>query len=176
MSRHISTPLEPGDHPELDISELLEAKDIRLYQSLIGMLQWAVTIGRFDIHCAVMTMSRFRTIPRKVHLDRVKRIFCYLKNYKDASITFNVEVPEHSQFKIEQPEWKYIYGNCEEELPKNMPELKGKPIVITTFVNANLMHNVITGRSVCRILHMMNKTPIEWFCKRQSQVETATWF
>ncbi len=148
---------------------------IRVYQSLVGMLQWAVTIGRIDIHCAVMTMSRFRAIPRKGHLERIKRIFCYLKNFKDASITFNVEVPDHSSIKIEQPEWKYIYGECEEQVPETLPRPKGKAVTITTFVDANLMHDVITGRSVSGIIHMMNKTPIEWFCKRQNQVETATY-
>ncbi len=175
LSRRISTPLEPGDHPELDETELLDTKETTLYQSLIGMLQWAVTIGRIDIHCAVMTMSRFRAIPRIGHLQHVKCIFCYLKNFKDASIIFDTEVPEHANFTIEQPEWKYIYGECEEQIPDNMPEPKGKTVTITTFVDANLMHDVITGRSVSGIIHMMNKTPIEWFCKRQNQVETATY-
>ena len=105
----------------------------------------------------------------------MKHIFCYLKNFKDASITFDTEVPEHADFTIEQPEWKYIYGECEEQIPDNMPEPKGKTVTITTFVDANLMHDVITGRSVSGIIHMMNKTPIEWFCKQQNQVETATY-
>ena len=56
-----------------------------------------------------------------------------------------------------------------------MPEPRGKPVTITTFVDANLMHDMVTGRSVTGIIHMMNKTPIEWFCKRQNQVETATY-
>ncbi len=141
----------------------------------MGMLQWAVMLGCIDIHFAVMTMSRFWAMPRQGHLDRVKRIFRYLKNFKDASITFNVEEPEHSAYEIQQPEWKYIYGDCEESIPENMPKPKGKPITITTFVDADLMHDLITGRSVSGIIHMMNKTPIEWFCKRQNQVETATY-
>ena len=33
-------PLEKGDHPELDDSELLDANGIQQYQSLIGMMQW----------------------------------------------------------------------------------------------------------------------------------------
>ena len=42
------------------------------------MLQWAVIIGRMDIHIAVMTMGRFRMQPRVGHLKRVERIFGYL--------------------------------------------------------------------------------------------------
>jgi hypothetical protein len=60
----VTSPLEKGDHPELDTSELLDAQGIELYQSMIGALQWAVTIGRFDIHTAVMTLSGFRIAPR----------------------------------------------------------------------------------------------------------------
>ena len=45
----------------------------------------------------------------------------------------------------------------------------------TTFVDANLMHNIITGRSCTGIIHLLNKTPIDWFSKRQNTVETATY-
>jgi hypothetical protein len=51
--------LEGGDHPELDDSELLEIEDVKVYQSLIGALQWVIQIGRFDITTHVMTLSRF---------------------------------------------------------------------------------------------------------------------
>ena len=62
-SQSVSSPLEKGDHPELDISELLEEKDIQVYQSLIGGLQWAVSLGRMDITTAVMTLSGFHVAP-----------------------------------------------------------------------------------------------------------------
>ena len=175
LSKKITTPLEPGDHPEIDESDLLEPKDIKVYQSLIGMMQWAITIGRFDIQHAVMTMSRFRAAPRKGHLLRLKRMFAYLKNFKEAYITFNPEVPEHGSYVIDSPEWKYIYGECKEEIPSGSPTPRGLAVLVTTFVDANLLHDIITGRSVSGILHMLNKTPIEWFSKRQNQVETATY-
>ena len=37
------------------------------------------------------------------------------------------------------------------------------------------MHCLLTGRSVTGILHLLNKTPMEWFAKKQSTVETATY-
>jgi hypothetical protein len=55
----VTSPQEKGDHPELVTSELLDKQGIELYQSMIGALQWAVTIGRFYIHTAVMTLSGF---------------------------------------------------------------------------------------------------------------------
>ena len=58
------SPLEPGDHPELDDSELLDAEGMQQYQSLIGTFQWIVALGRFDVACPVMTMSSFRVAPQ----------------------------------------------------------------------------------------------------------------
>ena len=70
--KNVSSALEPNDHPELDDSELFTAEDIQKYQSLIGTLQWPISIGRMDIATAVMTMSSFRASPRKGHMDRAK--------------------------------------------------------------------------------------------------------
>ena len=46
---------------------------------------------------------------------------------------------------------------------------------MTTFVDANLMADVTTGRSCTGIIHMFNKTPIGWYSKCQNTVETATY-
>lgn len=43
-----------------------------------------------------------------------------------------------------------------------------------TYVDANLYHDIVTGRSVTGILHFCNQTLIEWFSKRQACVQTAT--
>ena len=37
------------------------------------------------------------------------------------------------------------------------------------------MHDFSTGYSATGIIDMLNKTPIDWFSKRQGQVETATY-
>ena len=58
------TPLDKNDHPELDTSEILE------YLTMVGQLQWLVTLGRFDIHAQVATMSRFRAAPRQGHTQK----------------------------------------------------------------------------------------------------------
>jgi hypothetical protein len=92
----VTSPLEKGDHPEVDTSELLDAKGIQLYQSMIGALQWVVSIGRFDVITAVMTMSGFRVAPRKGHLDRLKRIYGYLSKMRHASIRIRTEEPDYS--------------------------------------------------------------------------------
>ena len=65
-------PLEGGDHPELDTSELCDDHQTKQFQTLIGQLQWLISLGRFDIAVHVMSLSRFRAQPRKGHLDRAK--------------------------------------------------------------------------------------------------------
>ena len=69
LSKKTRTTLPTKYHPELDTSPLLDQDGITLYQSLIGMLQWAVTLGRYDIHHMVMTMSRYQDMARKDHLE-----------------------------------------------------------------------------------------------------------
>jgi hypothetical protein len=63
-SHRSQSPLESNDHPEINSSEFLGEHDIQKHQSLIGAMQWAISIGRFDIAVHVMTMSSFRASPR----------------------------------------------------------------------------------------------------------------
>ena len=86
--KKIFQPMNPKYHPELDTTVEFNSQDRQIYWSLIGMLQWAVTIGRIDIHHAVMCMSKLRAQPKQGHLQAVCKIFGYLNNYKTASIKF----------------------------------------------------------------------------------------
>ena len=61
------------------------------------------------------------------------------------------------------------------ELPRDAPEPFGKPVITTIFLDANLWHYAITGRSVTATLHFVNTTPTEWYSKRQAPVENATY-
>ena len=38
----------------------------------------------------------------------------------------------------------------------------------------NLHHDLMTGKAVTAVLHFANATPFQWYSKRQSTVETAT--
>jgi len=171
-----SSPLEKGDHPELDTSEELGTSDIKKYQSLIGAVQWAVSIGRLDVATAVMTLSKFRANPRKGHLARIRRVIGYLAKMKHATIRFRVDIPDHSMFKDEVFDWeRSVYGDVKEQVPEDAPPPRGKEVIFTSFVDANLMHDVITGRSVTGVPHFLNKTPVDWYTKRQPTIETATY-
>ena len=47
LKTNVKSPLEPGVHPEIDASDFLNEDDTLIYQSLIGAMQWAISIGRW---------------------------------------------------------------------------------------------------------------------------------
>ena len=174
--KEATSPLVKGDHPELDTSEVLDVKHTQIYQSLIGSLQWAIQIGRFDVATATMTLSRFRVLPRQGHLDRAKRVFGYLAKMRHAVIRIRVGKPDFSGIPEKHYEWSNsCYAGAKEVLPKDAPRPLGKSVLTSHYVDANLYHDMISGRSVTGILHFFNQTPIDWFSKLQSTVETATY-
>ena len=174
--RKFSSPLEKNDHPELDESPILDEDGIRKYQSLIGTLQWTITLGRFDIATAVMTMSGFRTAPREGHLERVKRICGYLHKMKNGFIRIRTDEPDYSSLPKKEYDWaRTAYGDVKEQVPEDAPPVRGKRVVHTTYKDANLYHDLATGRAVTGVIHMLNQTPVDWFTKKQATVETATY-
>jgi hypothetical protein len=74
-SREYTSPLEKGDRPEIDQTEESDDNRIKRYQSMIVCLQWAVSLARFDIQTATMTMSQFQNTPQIGHLERLKRMY-----------------------------------------------------------------------------------------------------
>jgi len=176
-AREYTSPLDSKDHPELDNSPELPMEKVKLYQSIIGALQWAVTLVRFDIFAAVMTLGRFRAAPRQGHLDRLKRVCGYLRRFPEGAIRYRTGLPDYTEHDTGTNHlWEYtVYGSTKEEIPQDMPTPKGKPVTITTFVDANPQHDLRTDRSATGILHLVNQTPVEWYSKRQSTVETSTY-
>ena len=177
LPRTQSAPLADGDHPELDQSALLDEEGRSLYMSLVGALQWAVTLGRFDIAYATMVVSRFRVEPRVGHMDRVKRIYGYLRKFNDAKIRFRTGIPPNeSIFQEHKADWmNSIYGEREVEMFDGMPVPKGKQVRVTTFIDSGLHHCQVTGKASTGILQLVNQTPIDWESKKQATVETTTY-
>ena len=174
--KQASSPLEKADHPELDSTELLDVEETQIYQSLIGSLQWTIQIGRFDVSTAVMTLSRFRAMPRRGHLERAKRVYGYLSKMKHAVIRVRTDLPDFSDHPEKAYDWENTcYRGAEEQLPHDAPPPLGNPVITSHYVDANLYHDMISGRSVTGILHFLNKTPIDWYSKLQTTVETATY-
>lgn len=125
-----TNPLPEKCQLELDTTADLNESGRANYQSLIGCLQWVVTLGRFDIGCAVMTMSRFRVNPHVGHLELLGNIFEYLRRYSEGAIRFHTDVPKHeARFTPSNADWsRSVYREPFEELPEDMLIPKGKHV------------------------------------------------
>ena len=55
-----------------------------------------------------------------------------------------------------------------------MPKALGTMVRTSTHKDANLFHDMTSGKAVSGALHFFNQTPVEWFTKKQPTVETAT--
>jgi hypothetical protein len=142
---------------------------------MIGCLQWAVSLGRFDIQTATMTMSRFHVAPRKGHLERLKRIYGYLKKFSSAAIGVRTSQPDLDDLHNQEFDCCHtVYGKVEELLPRDTLKPLGNMVTRVTYVDANLYHDMLTRRSVTGVIHLCNGTEVEWYSRQQATVETAT--
>jgi Reverse transcriptase (RNA-dependent DNA polymerase) len=73
-------PMSTQAHPELDETPLLDMQGIEQYQHIIGVCQWLVVAGHFDIAYDVSSMSRFSSAPREGHLELARKIYGYLRS------------------------------------------------------------------------------------------------
>ena len=169
-------PLEGGDHPELHTPELCDEHQTNQFQTLVGQLQWLISPGHFDIAVHVMSLSRFRAQSRKGHLDRAKRIVGYLLFLPDGAIRFRTGEPDFSSLNDQEYDWtRSVYSGACEQIPHDIPKPLGKHVQTTHYVDANLHHDLATGKAVTAVLHFLNQTPIDAYTKRLSKVETATY-
>jgi hypothetical protein len=91
-----------------------------------------------------MTLSSFQANPRHGHLNRLKRIYGYLYKMRNARIRVRTEIPDYSAIPDKVYDWEQlVYAGAEEEVPDNCPEPLGKEVVMTTFVDANLYHDLV---------------------------------
>ena len=172
----VRTPMAEDYHPEMEDSPFLSNDDAARFRSVIGSLNWVITLGRFDVNYATSALSRFNMAPKEGHLTAVKRILGYLKVYAKGRIIFDTSYTDHSKHKVEDhPGWSQMYPDAQEELPPDMPAKRMKPVRITVYVDLDHGHDLVTRRSITGIILMLNGTPVRWLCKRQKTVETSTY-
>ena len=157
-------------------SDFCDQDQTKQYQTIVGQLIWLAGLGRFDIAVHVMTMSMLRQQPRIGHLERLKKIVGYLANFPHGALRFRLHEPDYSNLPHKEYDWqRTVYEGAKEEIPHDIPEPKGKYVTTTTYVDANLHHDQVTGKAVTACLHIVNATPSHWYTKRQAGVETATY-
>jgi hypothetical protein len=175
--REEKAPCTTNDHPEEDGSPLVNNKLHRQYQSLIGMAQWLVTLGRIDICYTVSSLSRFCAAPREGHYKRVLRLWGYLKKYPDKALAIDARDPLFDPKEPEdfQPDFEDQYRYATEELDPMFPEALGEELTGSIFFDSDHAHDKVTGRSISGIITMIGRTPITWKSRRQGAIATSTY-
>lgn len=174
LTSTVSTPLSSGYRPELDTTRELDAKRANYYQGLIGVLRWACELGRVDILHPVSLMSSYLACPREGHLEQVFHTFAYLKKYDRSSMVFDDTLPEVDDSSFTKCDWTEFYPGACEATPPNAPELRGQPVTMSAFVDADHAGCQATRRSYTGVLIYLNRAPILWHSKRQNTVEAST--
>jgi hypothetical protein len=175
--RKESVPMPPKAHPELDDSRLLNHDEVKQFQHIIGVAQWLVVAGRFDINYAVSSLSRFASAPREGHLYLARKLFGYLRKYPNKGYTINPAPPkidaEYQKVTLKQDfGGQYHYFN--EELDPKFPEPLLKELDVNMFCDSDHGHDKVTGRSITGIICFVGSTPVIWESKRQTCVQTST--
>ena len=168
------TPLPTDYRPELDTTAELKSDGVQYFQELIGMLRWAVEIGRVDILLETSLLSTHLAMPRVGHLDQVYRVFGYLKLYPKRKLAFDPQHPMISERAFCKFDWNDFYRDAKEAIPGDMPRPRGNAMSTHCFVDASHGSDRATRRSQTGILIFCNRAPIIWFSKRQNTVEAST--
>ena len=175
-------PYDVNYRPEIDTTDELNAELLNRYQQLIGILRWAVEIGRIDIMTEVSCLSQHLCNPRIGHLNAIYSIFNYIRsNIKDnpGRIVFDARQTDIHESAFDsasstRDQWQDFYPDAEEALPHKMIKPLGRPVTIRTYVDANHAGNLANRRSHTGILIYINNSPIILYSKRQNTVETSS--
>jgi len=154
------SPTTTGYRPALEASQPLDDKLTNYYQGLIGVLRWAMELGRLDILTPVSLMSSYMAAPRRGHLDQLFHIFGYLKCHDRSKLVFDDTQPVFEQARFTKCDWAEYYPGAEDPIPPNMPEARGKSVTVTCYVDADHAGCRVTRRSQTGVIIMLNHAPV----------------
>ena len=173
--RKTQRPMAKEYRPELDVSPELEPRQAQRYQQLIGMLRWAVELGRVDIMYEVSLLSSHLALPREGHLEAAYGIFAYLNKHDRSKLVMDCNYPRVDESVFYTTDWsRSVYTDAKEEIPKDAPEPLGNPVTISVFVDASHAGDMTTRRSHTGLLIYLNSSLVDALSKKQNTVETST--
>ena len=83
------TPMYQGYYPEMELYYDIYQYGITTFKELIGVLRWAVDIGRVDILTDISMLSRYQESPRETHLKQIYHIFALFKKKTKLTLYFD---------------------------------------------------------------------------------------
>jgi len=172
-TKHLSTVLPHKYAPELDVSDYCSEEEASYYMQQMGVLRWAVELGRIDICTEVSMMASFQAAPRKGHLDAVFHIFAFLKKHPKAKLIFDSSRAPHIPVP-DKPQWSDFYDATPESLPPGAPPPLGESVQTTTFADSSFASDQVSRRSRTGVMLYVNRSLVNFLSKRQNSIETST--
>ena len=167
--------MQTSYRPEIDTTPELSPTDAVYYQSLIGMLQWMVELGRVDICIELSTMYSNLALPREGCLEQLYHIFAHIKKYYNTEMMFDPTVPEINESYFERKDWTASeFGHIEgqEAKPSNTSEARVMGVTMHSKVDADHAGDSITRRSRSGCLVYLNSSLVYWLSKKHISVES----
>jgi hypothetical protein len=168
-------PMPISYRPELDTTPMCDEDHSSRYRQIIGILRWAIELGRIDILTEVAMLSQYQASPREGHLEALYWIVNYLSRFPMQRLILNHTQPNIDESVFTNGDWSDFYGNIVEEDPPNMPVPLGNSVIMSCFVDADHGGNKVTRRSHTGIVILLNNAPISVFSKRQNTCESSTY-
>jgi hypothetical protein len=165
--------LPSGYQPELDATDYCDDELANYYQQQIGVLRWAVELGRINICAEVSMMAAFTAALRLGHFDAMLHIFAFLHHHPRSGLVFDDRYFDCIE-KPAEHDWHEFYPDAYELLPPNALRPLGKPIEMVAFVDSDHAGDLLTRRLRTGVLVYFNRSPILWYSKKQNGIEHST--
>ena len=68
-----------------------------------------------------------------------------------------------------------MYGEIKELLPHDEPTPLGNYVSLTNYIDSSLLHEQLDGHSITGILHLVYKTPVDWYYKKHITLDKSTY-
>lgn len=107
------SPMEEAYHPELDDLPLLPAIKASQYPTLIGMANWMIILGWFDIHYATMALSQYNMAPQEGYSNAMLWVHRYLQKHAKGRILVDDTLMDLSQYPVvNYTTWHQFYPDA----------------------------------------------------------------
>ncbi len=132
-----------------------------------------VEIGQVDIITEVSKMASQVASPWEGHLNALLHMFGFLQICHNSWMAYDLSYPTIDMDVFKPNDWKSFYGNVEEFIPSNAPELRRKDVNLRLYVNSDHAAEKCMRRLRTSFFVFMNTALVQWFSKQQAKIETS---
>ena len=135
---------------------------------LVGILNWIVYLGRFDIWFVTSSLSQFTACLREGHLKRMLRVYVYLKIYPILTGSKDDLEKDYTNILKDQ------YPDDSKDFDVNLLDALIDELEVTALVDLDDAHDTVTWKSVAELILLIGHTPVFFISKGQDSNESST--